>query len=52
MIQGQSKTIKYNESDWKPVKSKEKAPFYRVMEYDVNNLLTVPLKDYYISGEL
>lgn len=52
LVLGQSKKINYYDSEWKRVASKQEAAFYRVLEYDINSVLIVPIKDYYITGEI
>lgn len=52
LVSGQTKYIKYYDEEWKEVKSKNDASYYRVLEYDVNSVLQTPVKDYYITGEL
>lgn len=48
----QSESITYFDKDWKRITSKEDASFYRVLQYNINSVLVLPVKDYYITGEV
>lgn len=43
--------IYYND-DWQRIASKEGASYYRLLQYNINSVLVVPVKDYYITGEV
>ncbi len=43
--------IYYND-DWERIASKEGASYYRLLQYNINSVLVVPVKDYYITGEV
>jgi S1-C subfamily serine protease/antitoxin component YwqK of YwqJK toxin-antitoxin module len=50
--EGFSQVIEYFNNDWKRVNNKNKAAYYRVINYGSNGLPTGIVRDYYITGEL